>query len=350
VIRQEGGTLSYAVLRAADPVLGEPELAETASSTRALEGVVASLAAAGSGDAGDTGQALSQFDIGYVLLPAPINQALAAQLNAAAGVEPLTRAPAYDLWQVAETVARVRVLTADGTTVPVPSGPVGVNAVIAPRTSGTLVLAEAAGGWAATLDGKPLTALAAPVDGWAQGFALPAGGGHLVITRNETARNVSLGCEAVALLVAFVLALPGTRSSAPWPAAAGAGDSANSEVGPVVGRRREHAEDTRSARPEREPQVVLAGVSAEPTLGVTPYFDEGPAPWADLDLDPPADSAPGGGPGTGARDDPAVTSGPVPAAPRRGRVGGQHAARHGKSARRSRGGPADGPEDQGDRS
>src|SRR5262249_36296743 len=62
----DGGSLSYAILRAADPVPGEPELAETASSRNAMEGVVASLSAAGSGDAGDTGRTLSQFGIGYV--------------------------------------------------------------------------------------------------------------------------------------------------------------------------------------------------------------------------------------------------------------------------------------------
>jgi GT2 family glycosyltransferase len=255
VLRQDGGGLSYAVLRDADPVLGEPELAQTASATHALDGVVASLAAAGGGDAGDTGHALSQFDIGYLLLPAPIDQALARQLDAAAGLEPLTRASSYDLWQVSGTVARVSVLTPGGTAVPVPSGPVGVNAVVAPDTSGTLVLAESAGGWSATLNGKPLTKLAAPVDGWAQGFVLPAGGGRLVISRNETARDVSLGAEAAALLVAFALALPGTRSSV-------AADSAAIPVG----RRREHAGGVRSARRNRRPQVALAGVTAS---GVT---------------------------------------------------------------------------------
>src|SRR5439155_12908815 len=147
VLRQEGGgqdagTLSYAILRAADPAPGEPELAETAASRNAMESVVASLPAAGSGDAGDTGQALSQFGIGYVLLPDPGEQALAGQLNTAAGLQPLTRSSAYDLWQVSGTVARVRVVTPSGAAVPVPSGSVGVNATLAPGTSGTLVLAE----------------------------------------------------------------------------------------------------------------------------------------------------------------------------------------------------------------
>ena len=147
--------------------------------------MVASLGAAAGADGGDAGQALSQFDIGYVLLPAPVDQALARQLDGAAGLIPLTTAPAYDLWQVAGTVARARVISADGTVVPVPSGPVGVSTDVPAGTSGTLVLAEAAGGWSATLNGRPLAKLTQPVDGWAQGFVLPAGGGHLIVTRDS---------------------------------------------------------------------------------------------------------------------------------------------------------------------
>ena len=287
VLRQDAGTLSYTILRAADPVPGEPELAETAASRNAMENVVASLPAAGSGDAGDTGRALSQFGIGYVLLADPADQALAGQLNTAAGLQPLTRSSSYDLWQVSGTVARARVVTPSGTAVPVPSGSVGVNATLAPGTSGTVVLAEAAGGWSATLDGKPLTALAAPVNGWAQGFTLPAGGGHLVITRNETARNLSLGAEAAALLLVLVLALPGSRSSVPVPAAQAAADT---EAVPAAGRRRaraaadttggdttggdtasgdrqDRAEGTRSARRKRRPLPALAGVTAARAMG-----------------------------------------------------------------------------------
>ena len=254
VIRQDGTGMSYTVLRDADPVPGEPELAETVSSVTAIEETVASLAAAGSGDAGDTGRALSQFGIGYVLLPGPVNQALAGQLNAAAGLQPLTRASAYDLWQVSGTVARVRVLTAAGATVAVPSGPVGVNATVAPGTSGTLVLAEAAGGWSATLNGKLLTPLSAPVDGWAQGFRLPAGGGHLVIARNQTARSLSLGVEAAAVLAAFVLALPGSRSSAAVPVA-------GQDAVPTAGRRQDRAERSRPGRRKGRPRVATAGAT-----------------------------------------------------------------------------------------
>ncbi len=254
VLRQDGATLAYSVLRAADPLLGEPELAQDAASAQALASTVASLNAAGSGDAGNTGQALGQFDIGYVLMPAPVDQDLASQLNAAAGLQPLTQSPAYSLWRVSGPVARVAVVTAGGSVVPVASGPVGASSVIAPGTSGTLVLDEAAGGWSASLNGHPLTALAHPVHGWAQGFTLPAGGGRLIITRDETARDISLAFEAVAVALAFALALPGTRSATvPEPA-----EVAPDEAAPTPSRR-ERVDGTRSAHRRRRPAPAMAG-------------------------------------------------------------------------------------------
>jgi GT2 family glycosyltransferase len=257
VLRAEGGGLAYSVLRDADPLLGQPELPEVPSATRALDGVVASLQAAGLGvgsGTADTGQALGQFGIRYVLLPAPIDQSLAQQLNAAAGLEPLTHAAGYELWQVAGTVARLRVITPAGTAVPLASGPVGADTVVAPGTSGTLVLAEPAGGWSASLAGRPLASLARPVDGWAQGFVLPPGGGRLVITHSQTARDASLGLQAAALLAAFVLALPGARSATAEPAAAVTRQAA-AEVPPAA---------TPQVRPAATPEVAAPGDGRRP--------------------------------------------------------------------------------------
>ena len=277
VLRPEGGLLSYTVLRDADPALGQPELPQAASATRALDGAVAALDAAG-GD-GETGQALAGFGIGYVLLPAPVDPALARRLDSDAGLVPLVAAPGYDLWRVAGTAARVRVVTAAGAAVPVPSGAVGVHALVPAGVSGTLVLAEPAGGWSATLDGRPLAPLPHPVDGWAQGFVLP-GGGRLVIARSQTARDAGLACQAAAALVVVALALPGTRQPSPAPGA---------RPESAAGRRRR-----RRSRP--------APVAAQP-----------PAPA----------SAARAARGTGPR-------------------GGQHAARHGRPPRRRRGGAAEG--------
>ena len=306
VLRPDGAALAYTVLRNTDPVLGEPELTEASSATHALDAAVASLGAAAGGDGGDAGQALSQFDIGYVLLPAPVDQALASQLDGAAGLVRLTTAPAYDLWQVAGTVARARVISADGTVVPVPSALIGVNTVVPAGTSGTLVLAEAAGGWSATLNGRPLAKLTQPVGGWAQGFVLPAGGGRLVITRDELARNLSLGGEAAAVLVVFALALPGTRSAAPAPAVA-----ADAETTPAPGRRRDRAGGPKPDRRPRRPQLALAVGRARATPD-------------------PARAAPDPARAT---PDPDQGTAVAPAAAARPR-GGQHAARHSKPSRR----------------
>ena len=354
VLRPEGAALSYTVLRSSDPVLGEPELTEASSATHALNNVVASLGAAAGGDGGDAGQALSQFDIGYVLLPAPVDQMLARQLDGAAGLVRLTTAPAYDLWQVAGTVARARVNGAGGTIAAVPSGPTGVNTIVPPGTSGTLVLAEAAGGWSATLNGRPLAKLTQPVAGWAQGFVLPAGGGHLVITRDELARDLTLGAEAAAILIVFALALPGTRSAVPAPAAA-----AGAEPAPVPGRRRDRAGGPKPARRKRRPQFAL---TADRTRGAPDPETEtetetgagatvgagavtvGTAPWTEptdpaAEPEPAPEPEPWTSPASGyppPRSEPLVDRGPATAPVKRPR-GGQHAARHGKPSRRWRG-------------
>jgi GT2 family glycosyltransferase len=285
VLRQDGGILAYTVLRTSDPVLGEPELAQAVTATRALDTAVASLAAASGGDGGDPSQALSQFDIGYVLLPAPIDQTLAHQLDGAAGLVSLTQAPAYDLWQVAGPVARVRIVMPNGTVVPVPSGTIGAGAIIPAGMSGTLLLAEASGGWSATLNGRSLASLAGPVDGWAQGFTLPASGGRLVITRNETARDVTLGAEAAAVLVTFALALPGTRSVAPATSGTVAADA---DAKPAASRRRrESAGRKRSRRPELARMPLRArgrGADSARDSGVLDHTATDPIPAARLDL------------------------------------------------------------------
>jgi GT2 family glycosyltransferase len=348
VLRPDGTALSYTILRNTDPLLGEPELTEASSATHALDSVVASLdpktgpesGPGMGGDGGDAGQALSQFDIDYVLLPAPVDQRLAHQLDGSAGLVRLTTAPAYDLWQVAGTVARARVIGAGGAVVPVPSGPIGLNAVVRPGTSGTLVLAEATGGWSATLNGRPLAQLDRPVDGWAQGFVLPAGGGHLVITRYELARDLSLAGEAAAVLVVVALALPGTRSPLPVPAGEA---EAGPDTTPVPGRRRERADGTKPARRKRRPQFALA-VGRARGSGSDARADAQAETRAETRAETPADAqaetqdTPGYATATTPQPEPLTDPGaPGPSgarAPKRPR--GQHAARHGKPSRRWR--------------
>jgi hypothetical protein len=203
-----------------------------------------------------------------------------------------------------------------------------VNTVVAPGTSGTLVLAEAAGGWSATLDGKPLAALRQPVDGWAQGFVLPAGGGRLVITRDELARDLSLGGEAAAVIVVFALALPGTRAAASAVAGNTAGDAAgeagaapDENASPAPARRRERAGRPKLPARRRQQRPQPAAFTADrPREAVAPGRAGFEASEPSL----------------------ALVSGAEITAPRRSRGGGQHAAKHGKPPRRWRG-PAQTP-------
>ena len=220
VLRPAGASLTYTLVRQSDPTLGEPELTAASAAAAALDRQVAALGAQQGADAGDPGLVLGDFGIKWVMLPGPVNQALAQRLDASVGLVPVSKAPAYDLWQVSGPVARVRVVAKDGTVTPLAAQPVGMTAVSAPAAGGTLVLAEPYGGWTAMLGGTALKPLPAPVNGWAQGFTLPAGGGQLVITRNDLARNVSLIAELVAVLAICVLALPGKRADPAEEAAA----------------------------------------------------------------------------------------------------------------------------------
>ena len=149
--------------------------------------------------------------IGYVLLPAPIDPALARLLDGVPGLRPVSQTAAFALWRVSGPTARVRVVEHNGSVVAVNSGTVSVAGASVPAAGGTLVLAEPAGSWSAALNGHPLTPLAAPVGGWAQGFRLPPGGGSLSVSHSQLDRIAVVALEALAVAIVLALGLPGTR-------------------------------------------------------------------------------------------------------------------------------------------
>ncbi len=264
VLRVEHGTITYEVLRGADPLLGATDLAQPPAAQRTLDAVVSTLAAPGGGDAQDQGQALAAMGIGYILLPAPADATLASTLNNVADLRPVSKTSAFQLWRVAQTAARVRVLEPGGTLVSVPSGQVSVSGAAAPRSGGTLELAEPAGGWTATLNGTALQSVPSPAGSWAQAFRLPAGGGTLDISHSQLDRTLIVVLEALALLVVIGLGLPGARVPGESAAAAGAGAGAGEER--TGGGRRERSRE----KPER-----LGDPGLEP--GSVPSEDEEPA-------------------------------------------------------------------------
>ncbi len=226
VLQSEDGHVGYSLQRGDSPSLGDPDLPPVPAAERALNTAVAALVAPNGGEAVDQGQTLARFDIGFVLLPAPVDQSLARLLDGVAGLRPVSATPAFDLWRLQSPSARVRVVEPNGTVVAVRSGPTSVTGAQVPAAGGTLELAEPTGGWKATLNGQPLAQVASSAGGWAQAFRLPAGGGVLNISHSQISRELALVLEFLAVAAVAVLALPGSRAAAEAGAPAAAGTRA----------------------------------------------------------------------------------------------------------------------------
>ena len=275
VLRVQPGHVSYAVLRGVSPSLGDPNLQPVPAAQQALGRAVATLIAPSGGEAADQGSTLAQFDIGFVLLPAPVNPGLARLLDGVAGLRPVSATSSFDLWRLVDFPARVRVVESGGQVIPLRSGTTSVAGATVPAAGGTLELAEPAGGWSATLNGHPLTPVPSPAGGWAQAFGLPAGGGQLSIRHDDTSHTAALLLELVAFAVVAVLALPGINAGASAPAAAAAGHTsgagepggagehggpaAPAVPGPRTRARARGRDKGRSRRPGRNPGGGKAG-------------------------------------------------------------------------------------------
>ena len=187
ILRPNGNVLDYTVVRQGDPTLGEPELTTDSAAEQALSRQVAALGAPDGADAGDPGLVLGSFGIRWVLLPGPVNPALAERLDAALGLDALTSSSSYDLWQVTGPVARARVIAADGAVTPLTAGQVSMSGTTAPADGGTLVLAEPYGGWTATLNGRALRPVATAGRRLGPGVCAP-GGRRQAVTEQERPR------------------------------------------------------------------------------------------------------------------------------------------------------------------
>ncbi|WP_330458186.1 glycosyltransferase [Streptomyces sp. NBC_00820] len=222
----------YTLVRGSGARMGDAELASSDGENTRLDKVVANLVA-GSG-ADQSGQ-LGGFAVRYVLVHKGAPREVARVLDATPGLSRLSEQNGSALWRVDEQVSRATIVPAggSGTARAVAAGPVEIHTTV-PAGSGSRVLRladAAADGWTATLDGKPLTRTT--LDGWAQGFELPAGGGRLDVTYDDPIGHTAwLWTQGALALVLVVLALPGRRrdidddlpEEQPLPAEAAAGE------------------------------------------------------------------------------------------------------------------------------
>ncbi|MGW3557196.1 glycosyltransferase family 2 protein [Streptomyces sp. NPDC000963] len=213
------GRVAYTLVRGSGARLGDAELTETAAGDPHLDRVVALLVA---GSGADQTEQLSGYAIRYVLVRDGAPRQMSRVLDATPGLSRLSQIDGSALWRVDREIARVMITPpAAGAgakeetaakAVAVAAGPVAAHTEIPAGAAGRVLrLADRADeGWTATLDGKALTRTT--VDGWAQGFELPAQGGRLDVTYDEPLTHTAWIWTQVALgVVLLVLALPGRR-------------------------------------------------------------------------------------------------------------------------------------------
>lgn len=201
--------VGYMLVRGSGARLGDGELAAADGENSGLDKVVANLVA---GSGADQADQLGKFAVAYVLVHKGAPREVTRVLDATPGLSRLSEQNGSGLWRVDQDVARATIVTESGEPKPVAAGPVEIHTTIPEGPDGrTLRLADTADeGWTATLDGKPLTRTT--VDGWAQGFELPASGGKLDVTFEDPIGHTAwLWAQGSLAVVLVVLALPGRR-------------------------------------------------------------------------------------------------------------------------------------------
>jgi hypothetical protein len=201
--------VGYMLVRGSGARLGDAEIAAADGENSALDKVVANLVA---GSGADQADQLGKFAVRYVLVHKGAPREVTRVLDATPGLSRLSQQDGSGLWRIDSEVARAVITTGSGDPQPVAAGPVDIHTTIPAGADGRVLrLADtAAEGWTATLDGKPLTRTT--VDGWAQGFELPATGGRLDVTFDAPfTHTVWLWTQGALAVVLVVLALPGRR-------------------------------------------------------------------------------------------------------------------------------------------
>jgi GT2 family glycosyltransferase len=210
-----GGTspaeVSYSLVRGSGSRLGDAELTVAGGGDARLAKVVANLVA---GSGADQTEQLSGFAIRYVLVRDGVPRETGRVLDTTPGLTRLSQLDGSALWRVDRQTSRATIVDVkgDGEPLAVASQPVEAHTRIPAGDPGRLlrIADRAAEGWRATLDGKELTKRT--VDGWAQGFELPAAGGRLDLTYEDpVTHTVWIRASGVLALVLLVLALPGRR-------------------------------------------------------------------------------------------------------------------------------------------
>ncbi|MFF8944135.1 glycosyltransferase [Streptomyces sp. NPDC014864] len=266
--------VGYTLVRGSGARMGDAELSAAGGANSRLDKVVANLVA---GSGADQAGQLGGFAVRYVLVHKGAPREVSRVLDATPGLARLSQQDGSALWRVDQEVSRAALVPASGTgpAQAVAAGPVEIHTTIpAGSAARVLRLADSAdAGWTATLDGRPLARTT--VDGWAQGFQLPATGGRLDVTYDDPAGHTAwLWAQGALAVVLVVLALPGRRRDVdddlpeePLPAQAAEGE----------GRRARRLRAQAEAEAEQSAQEGLAHQDEPGGPGGPPAEEEAPA-------------------------------------------------------------------------
>ncbi|WP_435804228.1 glycosyltransferase [Streptomyces griseoflavus] len=275
--------VGYVLVRGSGARMGDAETAAVDGENTRLDQVVANLVA---GSGADQADELGAFAVRYVLVHPGAPREVTRVLDATPGLSRLSQQAGGALWRVDRQVARATIVPGKdggGEPVPVAAGPVEIHTRIPSGAQGRVLrLADtAADGWTATLDGKPLSRTT--VDGWAQGFELPASGGTLDVTYDDPFTHTAwLWAQGLLAVVLVVMALPGRRRdidddlpeepSVPAEALSGEGRRARrlraqAEADAEAAPEEAAADDGFPAPPEQPPAPAPAPVPQQPDYG-----------------------------------------------------------------------------------
>ncbi|AZM77367.1 family 2 glycosyl transferase [Streptomyces sp. KPB2] len=281
--------VSYMLVRGSGARLGDGELASGDGGNTTLDKVVANLVA---GSGADQADQLGGFAVRYVLVHKGAPREVTRVLDATPGLSRLSQQDGSGLWRVNQEVARATIVPGEksgagksgaGEPEPVAAGPVEIHTDVKAGPDGRVLrLADtAAEGWTATLDGKALTRTT--VDGWAQGFELPASGGRLDVTYDAPFTHTAwMWAQGLLGVVLVVLALPGRRRDVD-------DDLPDEQLVPAQAAEGEGRRARRlRAQAEAEAAEAEAGAGAGPEPGPGTADDAPEAPEAPEVPEPPA--------------------------------------------------------------
>ena len=222
VLRADPSSLRWSLVRQdSGPRLGDGSAALAARRLGAGnpdDALVAPVLALLLSDTGrDPRPALADLAISTVLLLPPLDEQTALALDSTPGLVRAGSPGGTLVWRVdpagpaaaAIRTSRVRVVSREGVTLAaIPSRGLDVRAGVAAGAPGRrLVLAERFDpGWHATLDGRWLTA--GEDAGWPQSFALPSGGGRLVVQYGRSGQALEAAAGVGVGTLALLMALP----------------------------------------------------------------------------------------------------------------------------------------------